>query len=73
MRLQVKVKANAKRDAIEPGPDGILKVSVTAPPTQGKANTKVISLLAAHFGVPKSSVQIRHGAGSSRKLIEIDK
>lgn len=73
MRLEIKVKANARRDAIEPGPDGILKVSVAAPPTEGKANAKVIALLAEHFGVPKSSVRIRHGAGKSRKLIDIEK
>lgn len=71
MRVTVKVKANARKNAVEVLPDGTLKVSVSVPPEEGKANTQVCNLLAVHYGVPKSRVQIRRGARSSRKLIDV--
>lgn len=71
MTVQIKVQANARRNVVEPLPDGSLKVSVAAPAVEGKANAKVCDLLAAHFGVAKSRVRIRRGTRSSRKLIDI--
>jgi len=47
------------------------KVYVTAPPEDGKANKKVIELLAEYFKVPKSQVRIIKGEISRNKIIEI--
>ena len=71
MTIDVKVKVNARSNSVELLPDGSLKVSVAAPAVEGKANAKMVDLLAAHYGVPKSRVQIRRGAHASRKIIDI--
>lgn len=71
MILQVKVKPNSKRSAIEQQPDGTWIAFVKSPPVDGKANAELIKLVADQFDVPKSSVSIRTGAGNRLKLIEL--
>jgi uncharacterized protein (TIGR00251 family) len=75
LRLRLKVQPKARREGIAgwaPDPDGmVLKVSVGAPPEDGKANAAVIALLAAKLGVAKSAVSVVSGATDRRKLVEI--
>lgn len=52
--------------------DGELyKVYVTVAPEQGKANKKMIELLAEYFKVSKSQVRIIKGEISRNKIVEI--
>jgi uncharacterized protein (TIGR00251 family) len=51
--------------------DGALKVKVSAPPEQGRANAELCRLLAAHFGVPAPAVRVVAGVASTRKKVEI--
>jgi uncharacterized protein (TIGR00251 family) len=53
--------------------DGTVKVRVRAAPEGGKANRELCDLLAGHFGVPKSKVEIVSGAASTRKLVRISR
>jgi uncharacterized protein (TIGR00251 family) len=47
-----------------------LKVCVTAPPVENKANDAVVHFIADLFGVPKSSVSIKSGRqGRNKKVI----
>ncbi|HBQ37612.1 MAG: hypothetical protein A3I71_03710 [Omnitrophica WOR_2 bacterium RIFCSPLOWO2_02_FULL_63_16] len=71
MGLHVRVTPRAKRAAVERLADGGLRVRVTQPPEDGRANAAVIELVAAHFGVPRRAVTIVRGAASRQKLIEI--
>ncbi len=48
-----------------------LKCAVTAIPEKGKANKSLITLLSAHFDVPKSAIMIVRGDKSRLKIIEI--
>lgn len=48
------------------------KVYVTASPEDGKANKKVIELLADYFKVAKAQVKIIKGEVSRNKIIEIE-
>ena len=72
MKLRVRVRPGARRNAIEGERGGALLVSVTAPADRGRANEAVVALLAETAGVPKSTIEIRSGAGSRDKSIEID-
>ena len=72
MKYTLKVKTNAKENAVLEGPGGELRVLVKAPPQEGRANEAVIEALAAHFKVPKSRVAIMSGRTSKRKIIKID-
>ena len=70
--LQVRVQTKGSIDRIDGfQPDGNLKVKVTAPPEKGKANERVIRLLAKQLGVAQSSVEIVAGHSSPRKTIRI--
>jgi uncharacterized protein (TIGR00251 family) len=75
IRLRLKVQPKARREGIvgwAPDPDGMaLKLSVGAPPEDGKANAAVIALLAQALGVAKSAISVVSGATDRRKLVEI--
>jgi uncharacterized protein (TIGR00251 family) len=70
--IQVKVKPNAKTSVLALQEDGTYLASVKASPVDGKANAELISLVARHFGCPKSAVTITAGASSRIKRIAID-
>lgn len=71
MRLQIRVTPRAKKPGIKVAGDGTLVVKVREPAEDGRANEAVIEALAGHFDVAKSAVNIVHGHGSRRKLVEI--
>jgi uncharacterized protein len=65
----VKLNPRAKKDAITGEVGDALKVSLTAPPTDGKANQACIEFLAKLLKVLRSSVTIASGRTSRRKVI----
>ncbi len=70
--MTIKVTPRARREGIEAvGPDGALRVKVTAPPEDGKANTAVIVILAQAWDVPKSSLSIVSGHASRQKRVHV--
>lgn len=68
MRVTVRVVPRARRRGVEQLPDGSLRVRVTEPAEQGRANAAVIKAPRQPSG---RAVTIRRGAGSRSKLIEI--
>lgn len=71
MKVNVTVKANARKNEVILREDGALLVRVTAPPVEGKANKKVIETLAEFFRKPKSAVSIVSGKTGRFKVVEI--
>jgi uncharacterized protein (TIGR00251 family) len=69
--LKLHVQPAARRSGIVGRHGDALKVRVTAPAADNKANAALIELLSASLGIPRSAVVIRHGATSRRKLVEI--
>ena len=67
----VKVHPRAKRNAVAGELGDALKLSLTAPPVEGKANQACIEFLAELLRVPKSSVSIASGESSRQKLIRV--
>jgi len=72
MKLEIRVKPNSRRESVEKQPDGSYKVSLNAPPVEGRANERLIEVLAAFFKVSKSSVSILRGQTGRKKLVEVD-
>ena len=70
--LAVLVHPKAKRQGILGTHDGCLKVSVSAPAEQNKANKALVALLAKRTGAKKSKVHVVSGQKSRRKLILIE-
>ena len=67
--LSVKIHPRAKKDAITGTLGGALKVSLTAPPKDGKANDACIEFFARLLKVPRSSVTIASGQTSRGKPV----
>jgi uncharacterized protein (TIGR00251 family) len=68
----VRVVPRAPRDEIAGFlADGTLRVRLTAPPVEGRANEALIRLLAEALDVPRSRVRIAGGAGSRSKVVSI--
>jgi len=69
--LEVRVQPRARRNEVV-GRQGVaLRVRVTAPPSDGRANEAVIELLARTLGVPRSSLAIVAGAASRDKRVRV--
>jgi uncharacterized protein (TIGR00251 family) len=67
----VKVHPRAKRNAITGELGGALKLSLTAPPAEGRANKACIEFFAKLLKAPSSSVTIAAGQSSRNKLIRV--
>jgi hypothetical protein len=61
---------SSKNEMVGPYRDGI-KVKVTAPPVEGKANEALIKLLAKEFGISPSSIEIIKGGHAREKVLKI--
>ena len=70
--LKVRVQPRASRSQVL-GYDGqTVRVRVTAPPEDGKANDAVVALLAEALGVPRSRVRILRGHAARNKLVSVE-
>jgi len=67
----VKVHPRAKKNAITGEVGDALKVSLTAPPVEGKANEACVEFFAKLLKVPRSSVSIASGLTSRNKVIRV--
>lgn len=69
--VRVYVQPRASRNAICGIHDGSLKVAITTPPVDGKANQAVIKFLAKTVATPKRDVALYSGKTSRRKVFLI--
>src|SRR6267154_1207917 len=67
----VKVHPRAKKNAITGQVGDALKLALTAPPVNGKANAACIDFFAKLLNVPRSSVTIAAGQTSRNKVIRV--
>ncbi|HKC00981.1 MAG TPA: DUF167 domain-containing protein [Terriglobales bacterium] len=67
----VKVHPRAKKNAITGEVGDALKVALTAPPADGKANAACIEFFAKLLKVARSSVTIASGLTSRNKVIRV--
>ncbi len=69
LRCRVQPRASANRIAGLYG--SALKIALTAPPVDGKANAALCEFLAELFGLPKSAVCIASGTASRDKRVSV--
>jgi uncharacterized protein len=67
----VRVQPRAKKNAITGEVGEALKISLTAPPIDGRANEACIEFFAKLLKVPRSSVTIASGETSRNKVIRV--
>jgi|688.fasta_scaffold409320_1 uncharacterized protein (TIGR00251 family) len=69
VRLNIKVKPNAKKTAFIGFSEESLLISLHAKPHKGAANIELINYLAELFHLPKSKVILQRGEGSRHKQV----
>lgn len=67
----VRVQPRADRNAVEGEWQGALKVRLTAPPVDDKANAALCVFLAEQLNIPRSAVRILAGERSRNKRVEV--
>lgn len=71
-RLSVRVQPRATRDELVGWEGEAVKVRLSAPPVEGKANKALTEFLAERLGVNKSAVTIVAGHGARQKIVDVD-
>ncbi len=69
--LKVKVEPRSSKSGIEGKYGDALKIKLTSPPVEGKANKELIEILAKEFGIHKNDVKIISGRRSKNKIIRL--
>jgi uncharacterized protein len=70
--FRVRVQPRASKDAMGGEWEGALKVKLTAPPVDSKANEALCRLLAKYLKVPHGAVRLLSGERSRTKRVEVD-
>ena len=75
LEVRVRAQPRARRPGIVgvvPGVDGPrLRIAVSAPPVDGRANAQVIAAIADALGVSPSAVTMTAGAGAREKTLRV--
>jgi uncharacterized protein (TIGR00251 family) len=69
--LPVRVHPGARTNAVTGVHDGALKISLTTPPTDGRANEALIAFLAERLRIPRSQISLVSGATSRSKTLRV--
>lgn len=70
--LHLRVQPKASQDAfVGPYGEDAYKVTLQAPPIDGKANAQLLKFIAKAFGLPRSRVLLESGANSRSKRLRL--
>ena len=72
MRLKVHVQPGASRSEVAGRHGDAIKVRLTAPPVDGRANEALLGFLAECLGLPVHAVTLVRGASSRAKTVDIE-
>ncbi len=70
--INVYVNPNAKKDEISGLYNNALKIKISSPAIDGKANKNLINFLAKFFEISKNKVSIEKGEKSKNKVVAIN-
>ncbi|WP_027853561.1 DUF167 domain-containing protein [Marinobacterium litorale] len=70
--LQCHLQPKASKDEIVGLHGDSVKIRITAPPIDGRANSQLIRFLAKSFGVSRSAVTILSGESGRQKRVKIE-
>ena len=69
--LRVRVQPKASKDEFAEQLGDAIKIRITAPPVDDKANKHLITFLAKAFGIAKSNIEIVSGKTGRTKQLKI--
>ncbi len=67
----IHVQPRASKNGLAGIHDGAVKLRITAPPVDGKANAQIVAMLARMFHVPKAAVNLASGQQSRHKRFRV--
>lgn len=70
-RVKFKVQPNASKTEFVGALGDALKVKLSSPPLDGKANAELVKYLSKSLGISKSSIKIVSGETSREKILEL--
>lgn len=71
VQFAVRVIPGASKNEVAGIQDGALKIKLTAPPVEGKANRACVEFLAGLLGVRRSALEITSGEKSRKKTVTV--
>jgi uncharacterized protein (TIGR00251 family) len=71
VRFAVRVQPHARRNAIIGELGDALKIALTAPPMDGRANEVCVEFFADLLGLPRSAITITSGQSRRNKVIRV--
>lgn len=71
--LSIYLQPGASKDRIVGIHGDCIKISLTSPPIDGRANEHLIRFIAKCFDVPKSRVELIKGETGRVKIVKVDK
>lgn len=71
LKLPIHATPGARRTEAAGAHGQALRVRLAAPPVDGKANAALIAWAAAALGVPRSQVELLHGASGRQKVLGV--
>lgn len=71
-RLTVRLVPRTARDEVVGFEGEVLRVRVTAPPVDGRANEALTRLLARRLGLGRGAVRLVTGHASRQKVVEVE-
>lgn len=71
--LSIRVQPRASRDEIVGVYGDLLKIRLTAPPVDGKANQHLLRFLASYCKVPRARVELISGHAGRTKKVRINR
>jgi uncharacterized protein len=69
--IAVRVHPGARKNGVTGVHAGAVKISLTTPPTDGRANEALIALLAELLRVPRGRISLVSGATNRSKMLRI--
>ncbi|WP_372740363.1 DUF167 family protein [Neptunomonas sp.] len=72
LTLSCRIQPKSSRDEIVGLHADSVKIRITAPPVDGKANAHLIKFLAKAFGVSRSAISIASGETGRKKVVRIE-
>ena len=70
--IKIKLIPRSSRNEIIGKENDVIKIKLTAPPVEGKANKALVQFLAKKLGAPKRDIEIVSGERSREKSIRIN-
>ncbi len=71
MKVSVRAHPNSRKNQLLELEPGRLEIWLRAPALENQANAALVEILAEHFHVRKSAIELLRGARSKEKLFEI--